>query len=124
MSAPTTRRDLFGASAAMLLLAAPAAVPAKAANLDSELLDACAAFDDLERQIKEVWRLPVPIEEEEAREAAEEPLKVLQGPLLDRICTLKATTPAGCIARARSWPCGTAARISGKTTQKAMPTTA
>jgi hypothetical protein len=38
MSAQTTRRGLFGASAGLLLLAAPAAGGTKAAELDGELL--------------------------------------------------------------------------------------
>ncbi len=40
----TSRRQLFGASAAMLLLGSAAAGSGKAAELDSDLLIACAAY--------------------------------------------------------------------------------
>lgn len=43
MSARATRRQLFGASAAMLLIGSAAAGEGKARELDGELIDACAA---------------------------------------------------------------------------------
>ena len=42
-----TRRDLFGTMGAMLLLTAAEAGPAKAAELDGELLECCAEADVL-----------------------------------------------------------------------------
>ncbi len=47
----TTRRSLFGAPAAMLLLAAPAAGPAKAAELDGKLLALCADYETAQAAI-------------------------------------------------------------------------
>ncbi len=44
MSAATSRRQLFGASAALLVLGSAAAGSAKAAELDGELLAACADY--------------------------------------------------------------------------------
>ena len=44
-----TRRDLFGTMGAMLLLTAAEAGPAKAAELDGELLADCADFETINR---------------------------------------------------------------------------
>ena len=43
-----TRRNLFGVAGAMMLLSAAEAGPAKAAELDGELLSCCAEADRLE----------------------------------------------------------------------------
>jgi hypothetical protein len=44
-----TRRDLLGTMGALLLLSAAEADPAKAAELDGNLLDACAEFSQADR---------------------------------------------------------------------------
>lgn len=42
------------------------------------------------------------IEDEDERDRAKEPLEARQNPLLERICELRATSPAGHEARART----------------------
>jgi hypothetical protein len=55
MSAPTTScRQLFGASAALLLLASFAAGTAKAAEIDGDLLRLCALLEDQQAEVRRV----------------------------------------------------------------------
>ena len=50
-----TRRDLFGTMGAMFLLTAAEAGPAKAAELDGELLECCAAAMAIDRESNRLW---------------------------------------------------------------------
>ena len=50
-----TRRDMFGAVGAMLLLTAAEAGPAKAAELDGELLSCCAEALAIDRESNRLW---------------------------------------------------------------------
>ena len=50
-----TRRDLFGAMGAMLLLTSAEAGPAKAAELDGELLECCAEMLAIDRESDRLW---------------------------------------------------------------------
>ncbi len=50
MTGPICRRSLFGAPAGLLLLAAPAAGPAKAAELDGELIALTARLEAIEAE--------------------------------------------------------------------------
>ena len=50
-----TRRDLFGTMGAMLLLTAAEAGPAKAAELDGELLACCAEALAIDRESDRLW---------------------------------------------------------------------
>jgi hypothetical protein len=57
MIARSTRRQLFGASAAILLIGSAGAGEAKAAELDGELIAACARFTWLEGEYGRLCRL-------------------------------------------------------------------
>ena len=107
VASATTRRTLFGASAAALTLgtlpalAGPAA--ASASHPDAELIAVCAAFDRLEAHINSLYEGKAnAIEDDDERDEAIEPLTERQEPLLDRMCAIRAKTPAGWQAKARS----------------------
>ena len=84
--------------------------PGEAAeNPDAELIRLCAECDALQAQIDAIWadrktHLPVPeqIAIEHARGDAQQPLLDAQDPLLERICAMRASTPQGHAARART----------------------
>ena len=99
---PTRRTLLAGVAGAAATLAVIAPAPASE-NPDAELLDLLAQFDALERQIFPGDPLPETIEAEDKRDRAVAPLRARQDALLSRICTMRATTPAGWQARARSY---------------------
>ena len=90
-----TRRDLFGTMGTMLLLTAAEAGAGKAAELDRDLLAACAAFYDADRTDRASnTDEPTPSDElvEARRDARDE--------LLDQAATLPARTPEGLMAKA------------------------
>ena len=73
------------------------------ASPDADLMEACAAFDELERAYIAAggnWDAGSP--EELASDAERERLSEAQEPLVDRICELCAVTREGHVARARS----------------------
>lgn len=72
------------------------------ASPDAALLRLCAEFDALERQYQALFvgANAEGDDAEERRKPAEDAIAALQGPLLDRICALRATTPEGWRARA------------------------
>ena len=113
-----SRRQLGGATLAALCGAAFAgaivlpdpgeAFPA-AASPDAELIRLCAECDALQGQVDAVWAedkthlsVPEQIAIEHIRDAAQQPLLERMDPILERICTLRATTPQGHAARART----------------------
>jgi hypothetical protein len=99
----TTRRTLLaGLAGAAATLAVIAPAPASE-NPDAVLLDLLAQFDALERQIFPGDPLPETIEAEDERDRAMAPLHARQQALLAQICSIRATTPAGWQARARSY---------------------
>ena len=70
---------------------------------DAELLEACAAFDALERAYIAAGGDYAPGSPEEDKSEAERArLSDAQEPLVDRICDLHAMTREGQVARARS----------------------
>ena len=70
---------------------------------DTELLETCAAFDELERASLATFQQQEPgSAEETAAEAERERLSEMQEPLVDSICELEALTREGQAARARS----------------------
>jgi len=89
-------------------MSSPAALPA-AASPDAELIGLCADCDALQGRIDALYAVPskgLTSAQETAREKAIdialEPLSAAQQPLLHRICDLRATTPEGRAARART----------------------
>ena len=101
MTRDTSRRQLFGSGAALLLMAPVAS--GKAAELDGELLAVCAEFDALERQLNAMHTGGAnAIADHDERDAAQRPLQERQSDLLDRMCELPARTPEGVLAKARS----------------------
>jgi hypothetical protein len=113
-----SRRQLGGASLAALCGAAFGAAvvlpdPGEAfpapANRDAELIRLCAECDALQSQVDALWadrmtHLPnaEQIALEHARDAKQQPLLEQMDPLLERICEMRATTPQGHAARART----------------------
>ncbi len=78
-------------------------VPAPAVSPDAELLEACAAFDDLERAyIAQSGAWPCDSPEADAAEAERDRLAAALEPFVDRMCELQAVTREGQAARARS----------------------
>ncbi len=80
-----------------------------AENPDGELIRLCAECDALQTRIDKEYTTPwehlsreQATAREEAIDAAIEPLHDAQDPLLHRICELRATTPQGQVARART----------------------
>jgi hypothetical protein len=101
MTARTTigRRALCAAPAALLLPAV--GVAAAGAHPDQPLLDACTEFDVLARRIEDCYsRGATPIHDDEERERFLTPYWDRQEALIGQLCALRATTPAGCRARA------------------------
>ena len=75
------------------------------AGLDSQLIAACLAFDALERCV-DAFNDPADpayIENDDVRDCATAPIEAEQAPLMERICMLRAATPQGKRARARSF---------------------
>ncbi len=98
----STRRGLLGGAA--VLAVAPVA-PAMSAHPhpDRELIAVCAEFDAIERHINSHYAGGSRnIEDDEERDVAIAPFQEAQEPLLERIIALRATTPDGFKARART----------------------
>lgn len=79
--------------------------PDAPADLDAQLIAACLAFDALERCV-DAFNDPADpayIENDDVRDRAAVPIEAEQAPLMERICLLRATTPQGKRARARSF---------------------
>jgi hypothetical protein len=89
----TRRRDLFGSAAALLLLAAPAAGPAKAQELDGDLLDLVAEFHDLHAELDRLAASDAP---DDAYDAVNEDWLAV----LEEAIALPARTPEGLRAKA------------------------
>ncbi|MGI4799979.1 MAG: hypothetical protein ACRYG8_39285 [Janthinobacterium lividum] len=69
---------------------------------DAELLAACAVFDTMERQVSAFYEGPGRLDDDDQRQAAIDLVVDRQAPWLDRICDLRAVTPAGWKAKAQS----------------------
>lgn len=101
--------DTYGLALMRELLAGsvdPAPMPA---NADAELIRLCAECDALQARMDALYvpradHLPHAQQRawEKARDLLERPLADAQDPLLHRICELRATTPQGQAARART----------------------
>lgn len=79
--------------------------PNASAGLDAQLIAACLTHDALERCI-DAFNDPADpsyIEDDHTRDRATAPIEAEQTPLMERICTLRAATPEGSRARARSF---------------------
>ncbi len=97
-----SRRNLFGSMGALLLLTAAEAGPAKAGELDGELLACCAEALAIDREANRLWAaccaLPLGIGKHPAFDACEAyDAATLDAwhELVDRICDLPARTPEG-----------------------------
>ena len=90
MSAATSRRQLFGASAAMLLLSGAAAGAAKAEELDQELFAACGDYHRAHEA------MDGPYVSDEASDAS----CAATSAALDRVVGLSPRTPEGLQAKA------------------------
>jgi len=108
---PPTRRALvaLASAVAMAPIAALVAYAQKSDALaaqphpDAGLLAAIAAFDALQAEIDSHYcNGSAPIEDDDERDIVNDPVRDEQRPLVDVICTLRATTPEGGAARARS----------------------
>lgn len=80
---------------------APSTAAPGAAHPDAALLGACAAFSALEHDKLALFEGPGRIEDDEAHDAAIEPIWARQAPLLDQVCA-----PGVHDARGPSRPCG------------------
>lgn len=79
--------------------------PSASTSPDEQLIAACHTYDALERCIDAFNDPgdPAYIEDDHARDRATAPIEAEQVPLMERICTLRAVTPEGSRARARSF---------------------
>ena len=75
------------------------------AALDAQLIDACLAFDTLEKRVDAFNdpNDPAYIENDDDRDAAIAPIEAEQAPLMERICVLNAMTLDGARARIHSF---------------------
>jgi hypothetical protein len=97
MNRTTSHRELFGASAAMLLLSAP---EAGAADPDARLLALCAECVDLEGVL---YRLCLAdTEHDPQHKAAEDAANARQQAVMLEIASIPARTTAGLAAKARA----------------------
>jgi hypothetical protein len=76
-------------------------VPRPGSHPDAELMAACAAFDAAEREYLNFFHGPDYIEDDDEREEAMEPCNEERSRLVELICSLRATTLEGHLARAR-----------------------
>ena len=106
-----SRRALLGTGAGLALGGSAAAgiSATDTASPDAELIGLCAECDALQAQIDAIWadrKTHLPHAEqvaiEHVRDAAQTPLLDAQDPLLQRICELRASTPQGHAACART----------------------
>jgi hypothetical protein len=109
---PVRRHDVLAASFLADFLGGavslPVAPPA-AASPDAELIGLCAECDALQARIDGLYAPRADylsraqeIAQEKARDIAMQPFADAQDPILERICDLRATTPQGHAARART----------------------
>ncbi len=70
---------------------------------DAELLAACAVFDTLEHQVDALYAGSGRIEDDDELQTAINAVADRQKPWFERICDLRAVTPAGWKAKARSF---------------------
>ena len=103
-----TRRNLFGAAGALLLLTAAEAGPAKAAELDGELLACCAEMLAIDGESDRLWAICLALPDDQPRHPAYQAHGDhwdAQGnrywALAERICQLPARTPEGLRWKAR-----------------------
>ena len=96
MSARTSRRALFGTSAALLVLAAAPAGPYKASELDCELIENAAAIAAIDRQLDKWNKTNAVISDADWQDELE-----AYWQFADRVAELTARTPEGLQAKAR-----------------------
>ena len=97
---PTTtlsnRRAVLKLSAAASMVGFAVPALARPPSADAELIAACAAYDDLNRRFCDVCETD---DDEERMYAAQKYLSARMNTVLDRICSLQATTVEGFKAR-------------------------
>ena len=101
--ASATRRNLFGSMGALLLLTAAEAGPAKAGELDGELLACCAEALAIEYESNRLYAVCCALQSrslssrlaDAAYDAHEDATLDTWHELVDRICDLPARTPEG-----------------------------
>jgi len=95
--------DLVGASTPAAMPDGPA--PASSVQLlaDAALILACARFSALERQMLATFDGPDRIDDDIARDVVLAALREAQGPQIDLVCRLRATSLAGHRARAAAF---------------------
>ena len=105
---PTSRRQLFGGTASLMLLASSAAGAAKATELDGELITAATEYAHLQDEFSIVCAqedlLPVG-PEKEAAAARMEAIEDRQADLRGAMCDMQARTPEGIRAKAVAARC-------------------
>jgi hypothetical protein len=105
MSARTTRRDLFGAStAAMLVMTAPAEGKAKVAGIDADLLAACGEYlrlHDAELPLRAIMRGDDDEAGDRAYDYCDTKIWDRQDELTGQIRALSAKTPEGIRSKAQ-----------------------
>ena len=100
---PVARRRLLATAAGLAAALAPAAALAAASSPDAELIRLCGEFERAATPHHGPYSEgATPIEDDNERAEAIAPLSDAQDELLDRICTLRATTLAGIKARAKT----------------------
>ncbi len=101
VSTPTTsRRKLFGSTAAISLAGALPAMASQAAHPDQELIATCAAFSAADREYQAIYEA---VEDDEAACVAATAVSDAQlTPLINRMLVLRAKTPEGIAARAKT----------------------
>ena len=105
-----SRRGLLAGSTAALLAGAAFVTAARAAPVasavatgdDAELLALCAAFDTLESSVHALYYGSEALPEGDVRDEAMDRIQDDQRPLVERIRTIPATTPAGIRAKSQS----------------------
>jgi hypothetical protein len=98
MSEPKSPTELATAKA----LAVPVTpVPPLGTHPDAELMAACAAFDAAERAYLNFYHGPNVIEDDDEREEAMAPVLDERDRLAQLVCSLRATTLEGYLARVR-----------------------
>ena len=103
-----TRRDLFGTFGAMLLLSAAEAGPAKAAELDGELLACCAEALAIDAESNRLFRIAVAAGDDappdhpdwQVHDAYDDATNPRWHELVEHIAATSARTPEGLRAKA------------------------
>ena len=98
-----SRRGLLAGVGGAILAGAAAPGAQDGAGADAELIELCGRFDALQRNVFSFYDGGAnAIEDDEARNETQKPLVAAQMALLERIFELRAVTPAGFMARART----------------------